>query len=91
MAEADYASYQDQTSERVGKCVDVAVPFSSADKMFLRRHSQPEEPICSSIETVAASGLTSGYVSDCNSVHTKQLHSSTTSEFVPDAEPTNQN
>ena len=88
MPEADYAFYQVQISERVGKCVD---PFSSTDKMFLRRHSEPEGPTCSFIETAAASRSASGYASDCSSVHTEQSQSSTTSKFVPDAEPTNQN
>ena len=81
--------YQDQTSERVGKCVGVVVPFSSANKIFLRRHSQPEGPRWSSIKTAAASRLASGYVSDCRSVHMEQSQFSTTSDFVPDAKPTN--
>ena len=38
MAKIDCAFHQNQASERVGKCVD-AVPLSSADKMFLRCHS----------------------------------------------------
>ena len=71
--------------------MDAVVPFSSSDKMFLRRHSQPQVPTCSSIETAAASGSASGYVSDCSSVHTEQSQSSATSEFVPDAQPANQN
>ena len=83
--------YQDQTSERVGICLDVVVPFSSADKMFLKRRSQPEGPTCFSIETAVVSGSAFDYVSDCSSVHTEQSQSSTTSEYVPDAEPTNQN
>ena len=58
--------YQDQTSERGGKCVHVVVHFSSVVKMFLRRHSQPEGLTCSSIETAAAPGSASGYVSDCS-------------------------
>ena len=54
MPEADYAFYRDQTRERVGKFMDAVVPFSSANKMFLRCHSQPEGLTCSSIETAAA-------------------------------------
>ena len=93
MAEAGYAFCQNQTSEQVDKCVNAVAPFSSADKMFLRRHFQPEGLLCFFIKTAAASGLASGCVSDCSSVHTEQSHSSSinTSEFVPDAEPANQN
>ena len=91
MAEADYAFYQDQKSERVGKCKDTVVPLSSSDKMFLRRHPQSTEPTCSSTETAAPSTSACGYVSDCSSVQTEHLQSSTTSEFVPDAESFSQN
>ena len=93
MAEADFAFYQDQKSEQVGKCVDTVVPLSSFDKMFLRRHSQPTGPTCSSIETPAPAIPASGYASDCSSVQTEQSQSSTTSEFVPvpDAAPFSQN
>ena len=92
MAEADFAFYQDQKSERVGKCVDTVVPLTS-DKMFLRRHSLPTGPTCSSTETPAPAISASGYASDCSSVQTEQLQSSTTSEFVPvpDAAPFSQN
>ena len=91
MAEADYAFYQDQKSERVGKCMDTVVPLSSSDKMFLRRHPQSTEPTCSSTETAAPSTSACGYVSDCSSVQTEHSQSSTTSEFVPDAESFSQN
>ena len=93
MAEADFAFYQDQKSERVGKCVDTVVPLSSSDKLFLRRHSQPTGPTCSSIKTPAPAISASGYASDCSSVQTEQSQSSTTSEFVPvpDAAPFSQN
>ena len=91
MAEADFAFYQDQKSERVGKCVDTVVPLSSSDKMFLRRHSQPTGPTCSSIETPAPAISASGYASDCSSVQTEQSQASTTSAFVPDAAPFSQN
>ena len=82
MVKAIYAFYRDQTSERVGKCVDVVVPFSSAEKKFLRSHFQPEESTCFSIETAAASGSAFGYMSECSLVHTEQSQSCTTSEFV---------
>ena len=67
--------------------------LSSSDKMFLRRHSQPTGPTCSSIETPAPAISASGYASDCSSVQTEQSQSSTTSEFVPvpDAAPFSQN
>ena len=93
MAEADFAFYQDQKSERVRKCVDTVVSLSSSDKMFLRRHSQPTGLTCSSIETPAPAISAFGYASDCSSVQTEQSQSSTTSEFVPvpDAAPFSQN
>ena len=61
--------------------------------MFLRRHSQPTGPKCSSIETPAPAISASGYASDCSSVQTEQSQFSTTSEFVPvpDAAPFSQN
>ena len=37
MTDDDYAFYKDQTSKRVGKCVDAVVPSTSADIQFLRR------------------------------------------------------
>ena len=79
--------------KKVSKCVDTVVPLSSSDKMFLRRHSQPTGPTCSSIETPAPAISAYGYASDCSSVQTEQSQSSTTSEFVsvPDAAPFSQN
>ena len=44
MSEADYAFYQNQTSELVGKCVDAVVPFPSADKMFLGATLNQKDP-----------------------------------------------
>ena len=43
MTDDDYAFYKDQTSKRVGKCVDAMVPSTSADIQFLRR-SRPLQP-----------------------------------------------
>ena len=43
MTDDDYAFYKDQTSKRVGKCVDAVVPSTSADIQFLRR-SRPLQP-----------------------------------------------
>ena len=34
MTDDDYAFYKDQTSKRVGKCVDAVVPSTSADISF---------------------------------------------------------
>ena len=52
MTDDDYAFYKDQTSKRVGKCVDAVVPSTSADIQFLRRsrplQPHPEPPTCSS-------------------------------------------
>ena len=37
MADEDYGFYKDQTSKRVGKCVDAVVPLSAAAGLFLKR------------------------------------------------------
>ena len=58
-----------QVNELVNVWMLLLFPFS--DKMFLRRHSQPEGPTCSFTEIAAASGSAFGYVSDCSSVHTE--------------------
>ena len=58
MTDDDYAFYKDQTSKRVGKCVDAVVPSTSADIQFLRRsrplQPHPEPPTCSSITSVTS-------------------------------------
>ena len=44
MTNEDHAFHKDQTSQRVGKCVDDVIPLSTADRQIFRRlqHSQPQ-------------------------------------------------
>ena len=83
---------KDQTSKRVGKCVDAVVPSTSADIQFLR-HSRPlqprpEPPTCSSVTSVTSvpeSAL--DYLSDSSSTNTDQTQSSAASQFVSQSMP----
>ena len=92
MTNGDYAFYKDQTSKRVGKCVDAVVPSTSADIQFLRRsrplQPHPEPPTCSSVTSVTSvpeSAL--DYLSDSSSTNTDQTQSSAASEFVSQSMP----
>ena len=92
MTDDDYAFYKDQTSKRVGKCVDAVVPSTSADIQFLRRsrplQPHPEPPTCSSVTSVTSvpeSAL--DYLSDPSSTNTDQTQSSAASEFVSQSMP----
>ena len=92
MTDDDYAFYKDQTSKRVGKCVDAVVPSTSADIQFLRRsrplQPHPEPPTCSSVTSVTSvpeSAL--DYLSDSSSTNTDQTQSSAASEFVSQSMP----
>ena len=92
MTDGDYAFYKDQTSKRVGKCVDAVVPSTSADIQFLKRsrplQPHPEPPTCSSVTSVTSvpeSAL--DYLSDSSSTNTDQTQSSAASEFVSQSMP----
>ena len=92
MTDDDYAFYKDQTSKRVGKCVDAVVPSTSADIQFLRRsrplQPHPEPPTCSSVTSVTSvpeSAL--DYLSDSSSTNADQTQSSAGSEFVSQSMP----
>ena len=92
MTDDDYAFYKDQTSKRVGKCVDAVVPSTSADIQFLRRsrplQPHPEPPTCSSVTSVTSvpeSAL--DYLSDSSSTNTDQTQSSAASKFVSQSMP----
>ena len=92
MTDDDYAFYKDQTSKRVGKCVDAVVPSTSADIQFLRcsrpLQPHPEPPTCSSVTSVTSvpeSAL--DYLSDSSSTNTDQTQSSAASKFVSQSMP----
>ena len=92
MTDDDYAFYKDQTSKRVGKCVDAVAPSTSADMQFLRcsrpLQPHPEPPTCSSVTSVTSvpeSAL--DYLSDSSSTNTDQTQSSAASEFVSQSMP----
>ena len=92
MTDDDYAFYKDQTSKRVGKCVDAVVPSTSADIQFLRRsrplQPHPEPPTCSSVTSVTSvpeSAL--DCLSDSSSTNTDQTQSSAASKFVSQSMP----
>ena len=92
MTDDDYAFYKDQTSKRVGKCVNAVVPSTSANIQFLRRsrplQPHPEPPTCSSVTSVTSvpeSAL--DYLSDSSSTNTDQTQFSAASEFVSQSMP----
>ena len=89
MTDEDFAFYKDQTSRRVGKCVDAVVPLTSSNRQFLRRsrllQSHPEPLTCSSATSTSESAL--GYLSESSSTNTDQSQSSATSEFIPESMP----
>ena len=92
MTDDDYAFYKDQTSKRVGKCVDAVVPSTSADIQFLTRsrplQPHPEPPTCSSVTSVTLGPESAlDYLSDSSSTNTDQTQSSAASEFVSQSMP----
>ena len=70
MTDDDYAFYKDQTSKRVGKCVDAVVPSTSTDIQFLRRsrplQPHPEPPTCFSVTSVTSVPESALSAATCN-------------------------
>lgn len=77
MNDDDYAFYNDQKGDRVGRCMNEVVELSTSDQKFIRRTTSYEGAATSVIEDPQA-----GYISDEGSTTTIESSSSVVSEFA---------
>ena len=85
MTDEDFVFYEDQKSRRIGKCIDVALPLTSSDQIFIRRSeshvSAPSLQCQNEIITLS----TTHYVSESESLastSTDTSQSSAVSQFL---------